>query len=108
MAIVAPPSVRPIMIVQPRHRRDERFLQEAELPIPEQPDAGEDRREQHRHADHAGRDELQVAALPGLLEDGPEAEAERQQVQQRLAERGDDPRARARSSASARAARGCR
>ena len=38
-------------------------------------------------ADHAGRDELQVAALPRLLEDRAEAEAEHQQIQQRLAER---------------------
>ena len=35
--------------LQARHRRDERLLQEAELPVPEQADAGEDRREQHRH-----------------------------------------------------------
>ena len=49
--------------LQARHRRDERFLQEPELAVPQQADAGEDRREQHRHADDARRDELQVAAL---------------------------------------------
>ena len=108
IAIVAPPSVRPTMIVQPRHRRDERLLQEAELPVPEQADAGEDRREQDRHPDDAGRDELQVAALPGFLEDRAQAEPEHQQIQQRLAERRDDLRARARDTASPRAARGCR
>ena len=84
------------MIMDARHRRDQRLLQEAELAVPQQADAGEDRGEQHRHPDDAGRDELEVAALAGLLEDGPEAEAQRQQVQQRLAERRDDLRARAR------------
>ena len=46
------------------------------------------------HADHARRDELEVAPLPGLLEDRAEAEAEHQQIQQRLAERRDDLRPR--------------
>ena len=39
-----------------------------------------------------GRDELQVAPLPGLLKDRAEPEAEHQQIQQRLAERRDDLR----------------
>ena len=82
--------------LQPRHRRDQRFLEKAELAIPQQADAGEDRREQHRHADHARRDELQIAALPRLLEHRPETEPEHQQIQQRLAERGDHLRARPR------------
>ena len=60
------------------------------------------------HADHAGRDELQVAALPRLLEDRAEAEAEHEQIQQRLRQRRDDLRPRAQSSASPRAARGYR
>ena len=47
-------------------------------------------------ADDAGRDELQVAALARFLEDRAEAEPERQQVEQRLAERRDDLRARPR------------
>ena len=82
--------------LQARHRRDQRLLQKAELAIPEQAEAGEDRREQHRHADHAGRDELQVAAVAGLLEDRPKPEPEHQQIQHRLAERRDDLRARSR------------
>ena len=51
--------------------------------------------EQHRHRDDARREKLDVVALSGALEHGTEAEAERQQKQQRLSERSDNPRARA-------------
>jgi hypothetical protein len=78
------------------NRRDQRLFQKSELPIPEQTDAREDRREQHRHADHAGRHKLEVAPPPGLLIDGTQPKAEHQQVQQGLAERRDDLRARPR------------
>ena len=60
------------------------------MAVPKQADSGEDRREEHRHSDHAGRDELQVAAIPGLLKDGAEAEAESQEIEQRLPQRGHD------------------
>ena len=70
--------------LQPRHRRNQRLLEETELAIPQQADAREDRREQDAHPDDARRDELQVASLPRLLEDRTEAEAEHEQVQQRL------------------------
>ena len=42
-ATVAPPSVRPDHDLHARHRSDQRLLEEAELPVPEQADAGEDR-----------------------------------------------------------------
>ena len=70
-----------------RHWRDQRLLQKPELPVPDQLDAGEDPREQHRHRDDAGRQKLDVVALARLLEYGTEPEAEREQKQQRLAER---------------------
>ena len=76
--------------VEPRHGRYQRFLQKTELPIPQQPDAREDRREQDAHADDARRHELQVAALPRLLEDRAEPEAEDHQVHGGLRQRRDD------------------
>ena len=76
------------------HRSYQCFFQKAELAIPDQFDAGEDRGEQDGHGDDAGREKLDVIALAGLLKDRSEAEAERDQKQQRLAERSDDARLR--------------
>ena len=41
-------------------RRDEHLFQETELTIPDDRHRAEDRREQHRHPDDAGEDELHV------------------------------------------------
>jgi hypothetical protein len=54
------------------------LFQESELPIPEQADAREDRREQYGHPDDAGATNCS-SSPPGLLIDGPEAEAEDEQ-----------------------------
>ena len=78
-----------------RHGSHQGFLQEAELAVPDELDAGEDGCEQDGHADHAGREELDVVALAGFLEDRTETEAQRDQEQQRLAQRSDDAGARA-------------
>ena len=93
-ATVAPPSVRPIMI---RMRGTGATSVSFRKPnwrsqissIPEKIAVN-----RMRHADHARRQELDVVALPRPLEDGPEAEAQRQQKQQRLAQRRDDARPR--------------
>ncbi len=61
-ATVAPPSVRPIMMCRPRNGADQRFLQEPELPVPQNRDAGKDGTEEDGHADDAGSDELQIAS----------------------------------------------
>ena len=74
---------------QPRHGRDERLLEEAELPVPEQRHAGERRREEDRHAHDAGRHELEVAPFAGALKDRTEAEAEHAEVHHGRAERAD-------------------
>ena len=69
-----------------RHRGDQRFFQETELAVPDHLMPEKMDGEQDRHGDHAGRQELDVVALPGALEDRSEAESEGQQKQQRLAE----------------------
>src|SRR5262245_34331801 len=74
-------------------RRHERFLQKSKLAVPDQFDTVEDRREKNGHADHARRQKLDVAALPCALKHRPEAKAQRNQEQQRLPKRSDDPRA---------------
>ena len=61
-----------------------------------------------RHADDAGRDELEVAALAGLLKHRPQAEAQGEQVHQRLAQRERGSAAGSAGTSSPRAARGCR
>src|SRR3990172_6831763 len=54
-----------------RDRRHKHLLHEPELPVPDNRDGREYRREQDRHADHAGKDELQVGnAGMGLDERG--------------------------------------
>src|SRR6185369_14812713 len=74
---------------------DHRLLQKTELPIPQQRHSREGRREEDRHADDAGRDELEVAPLTGALEDPPEAEAEHTEIHHGRAERADHLRGRA-------------
>ncbi len=54
--------------LQARYRCNERLFEKAELAIPQEAEAGEDGREQHRHADYAGGDELQIVAIAGALE----------------------------------------
>ena len=39
------------------HRSDHHLAQESELAVPHDRDRGEDRREEHRHREHAGEDE---------------------------------------------------
>ena len=94
--------------LQPRDGRHQCLLEEAELAVPQQAEAREDRREQHGHADDARRNELQVAALSRFLEHRAQAEAQHEQVQQRLAERRYDLRARPRVALEFAAARGCK
>ncbi len=79
MATVAPPSVRPIMIrirgtgaTSVSFRKPNWRSQISSMP--EKIDG-----EQNRHGDDAGREKLNVVALARLLEDRPEAEAEREQ-----------------------------
>src|SRR5215471_10787581 len=60
--------------VEAGDRSHQRLFEKAELPVPEQAHAGEDGTEQDGHADHPGSDELEVAALSGLLKDGTETE----------------------------------
>ena len=57
VAVVAPPSTLPTMIAALLIGRDEHLAQEAELAVPDQRDAGEHRREQHRHREHAREQE---------------------------------------------------
>src|SRR6185312_3683574 len=90
---VAPPRVRPIItkrrgtgativsFKKPNWRSHSRA-------------AGEHRREQHHHSDHARRHELQVAAASRLLEHRSQPESQYQQIEQRLPHRGDDLRPR--------------
>ena len=61
---------------QARCGRYQHFFQEAELAVEHQLDAGKDRGEEDRHADHAGREELDVVALPRFAKIGTEAKAE--------------------------------
>src|SRR5436189_2272521 len=82
--------------VQTWHRCDERLFEKTELPVPQESDSGENRREQYGHADDAGRDKLQVATLSGLLEYRAQTESERLQVQEGLPQRGDTLRPRSR------------
>ena len=56
---------------QPRHRRHQRFLQKAELPVPDDLDAAENRREQDAHRDDARRQELHIVAAAGAGKIGP-------------------------------------
>ena len=84
IATVAPPSVRPTMICRRGTGATSVSLRNPNCrshsrPMPEKIDENST-----DIADHAGRDELQVAALPRLLEDRTEAEPEHQQIQQRL------------------------
>jgi len=81
--------------LEPRHRGHQRFLQKAELAVPDDLDAAEDGREQDAHRDDAGRQELHVVAAAGAGEGWAEPETERQQKQGRLAERADHAGARA-------------
>src|SRR5581483_6175091 len=78
-----------------RDRSYQRLFEKAKLAIPEQTETREDRREQYGHADDAGRDKLQVVAVSGALEHRPQAEAEDQQVENGIAERGNDLHTRA-------------
>jgi hypothetical protein len=57
--------------LQPRHRCNERFFQEAELTIPQQPDSGKDRCKQNAHGDDAGSNELKIAAWPACRNTEP-------------------------------------
>ena len=94
--------------LQARHRRHQRLFEKAELAVPEQAKPGKDRREQHRHADHAGRNELKVVAVAGAFEDRPQTEA-RAPADTASAGRATRRSARASAcSASVRAARECR
>ena len=81
--------------LEPRHRGHQRFLQKAELAVPDGLDAAEDRGEQDAHRDDARRQKLHVVAAAGAGEGGPKPETERQQEQGRLAERADHAGARA-------------
>ena len=90
-----------------RHRRDQRLLQEAELPIEQQPDAGEDRHEEDRHADDA-----RARGTGGSCRCRPAGRSGRGRTRARAgrasAGRATPPSARAIAcSASAPAARGC-
>lgn len=79
--------------VEARDRGDECFLEEPELPVPDDFHAREDAGKENAHGDDTRREELQVVASPRLLVDGPKPEAEGEQEQQRLAKGSDDARA---------------
>ena len=105
---MAPPSVRPIMIEKRGTGATSVSFKKPNCrsQISSMPE--KTRREEDRHGDDAGRQELDVIALAGLLEDRAETEAERDQEQQRLAERPDDARRASGRSVSTAGARECR
>ena len=80
---------------QARHRRDQSLFEKPKLAVPQHGDPGEHGGKEHRHPDHAGRHELEVAAFAGALKHRAEAEPERAQVHERSAERCHDLDARA-------------
>ena len=80
VATVAPPRVFPIITVKRGTGATSVSFKNPNCRSHRQADARKDRSEKHRHSDDAGRDELEIAAVSGLLKDRTETETEHEQI----------------------------
>ena len=73
--------------VETRNRRDQCLFQKAKLLVPDNFNAGKNRREHYGHTNNSGCQKLHIVALAGFGENRAETKAERQQKQNRLRQR---------------------